>query len=164
MNSITCQVINRMTEFFAGQPKQIHHFLKVSAFCEAIAMGEKLDDALCQRLVIAGLVHDIGIRIADEKYGHHEGPLQEQEGPAPARELLQKIGLHPDDIERICWLVGHHHTYDPVEGIDHRILLEADYLVNQHEGQKDKEAARAAKESFFRTKTGIDLLEVMFDL
>ena len=68
------------------------------------------------------------------------------------------------NLPAICWLVGHHHTYDPVDGIDHRILLEADYLVNQHEGQKGEEAARAAIESFFRTKTAIDLCTVMFGL
>lgn len=28
----------------------------------------------------------------------------------------------------------HHHTYSKVEGIDWRILLESDYLVNSYEG------------------------------
>ena len=28
----------------------------------------------------------------------------------------------------------HHHTYSKVEGIDWRILLESDYLVNAYEG------------------------------
>ena len=153
-----------MMEFYRGEPHQIQHYIKVHSFAKQIGEGEGLDAHTQFVLEAAALVHDIGIKPAKEKYGSGRGPLQEQEGPAPAKVLLEQIGLHPADIERICWLVGHHHTYDPVEGIDHRILLEADYLVNQHEGQKDKEAARAARESFFRTKTGIDLLNVMFDL
>lgn len=153
-----------MMEFYRGDAHQIQHYIKVHSFARQIGEGEGLDARTQFVLEAAALVHDIGIKPAKEKYGSSRGPLQEQEGPAPARELLTKVGLHPDDIERICWLVGHHHTYEPVEGIDHRILLEADYLVNQHEGQKDKAAARAAIESFFRTKTGIDLCTVMFDL
>ena len=164
MNSITCQIMNRMTEFFAGQPKQIHHFLKVSAFCEAIAMGEKLDDTLCQRLVIAGLVHDIGIRIADEKYGHHEGPLQEQEGPDAARPLLAACGLEEAEIERQCWLIAHHHTYTNVTELDHQILLEADFLVNSYESDEPMEAILAMRKNVFRTATGIRLLNTMFAL
>ena len=164
MNSTAYQVMNRMTGFFAGQPKQIHHFLKVSAFCEAIATGEMLDSALCQRLVIAGLVHDIGIRIADEKFGRHEGPLQEQEGPAAARPLLAQCGLAEEEIERQCWLIAHHHTYTNVTEIDHQILLEADFLVNAYESAEPKEAILAMRKKVFRTATGIRLLNTMFDL
>lgn len=164
MSDIINTVMNQMVCFFAGQPKQIHHFLKVAAFCEAIAKGEKLDEALCRRLVICGLVHDIGIKPADEKFGRHEGPLQEQEGPAAALPLLEGCGLDPQEIERQCWLIAHHHTYDNVVDIDHQILLEADFLVNAYEGGLPTEAITAMREKVFRTPTGIHLLNTMFGL
>lgn len=159
---MTNTVMNRMIEFFSGQPKQIHHFLKVAAFCEAIAVGEQLEQTLRQRLVIAGLVHDIGIKPADEKFGRHEGPLQEQEGPAAALPLLTECGLTPAEIERQCWLIAHHHTYDNVVDIDHRVLLEADFLVNAYESGLPAEAIVAFREKVFRTPTGIHLLNTMF--
>ena len=46
MNDIINTVMNQMVCFFAGQPKQIHHFLKVAAFCEAIAKAEAEAEAL----------------------------------------------------------------------------------------------------------------------
>ena len=164
MDHTAFQVMQRMTEFFAAQPKQIHHFLKVSAFCEAIAMGEQLEEPLRRRLVIAGLVHDIGIRIADEKYGRHEGPLQEQEGPGAARPLLSQCGLGQEEIDRQCWLIAHHHTYTNVVDLDHQILLEADFLVNAYESAQPKEAILAMRQKVFRTATGIGLLNTMFGL
>ena len=163
MNQIN-MISRAMMEYYRGDAHQIQHFIKVHSFARQIGEDEGLDAHTQFILESAALVHDIGIKPAKEKYGSSRGPLQEQEGIEPARKLLEEVGLEKADIERICWLVGHHHTYDPVDGIDHRILLEADYLVNQHEGQKGEEAARAAIESFFRTKTAIDLCTVMFGL
>ena len=162
MKDMVNTVMNEMVCFFSGQPKQIHHFLKVAAFCEAIAKGEGLDEALCRRLVICGLVHDIGIKPADEKFGRHEGLLQEQEGPAAARPLLARCGLAPQEIDRQCWLIAHHHTYDNVVDIDHQILLEADFLVNAYEGSLPAESIAAMRKKVFRTPTGIRLLNTMF--
>lgn len=64
--------------------------------------------------------------------------------------------------ERVCWLVAHHHTYDPVEGIDHQILIEADFLVNLFENSRPAEAVRSAYERIFRTGTGRLLCRRMF--
>ena len=36
-------------------------------------------------------------------------------------------------VERICYLIGHHHTYKDVDGADYQLLLEADFLVNAYE-------------------------------
>ena len=87
------------------------------------------------------------------------GWSQEELGPDEARRLLMDIGCDEALIERVCTLVGRHHTYTDVDGLDCRILLEADYLVNaafNHHGEK---AILAAKESFFRTQTGIRFLQ-----
>ena len=164
MDAMTLAVMNRMTEFFAGRPRQIHHFLKVAAFCDAIAAAEGLEESLRHRLVICGLVHDIGIKPADEKYGHHAGPLQEQEGPAVARPLLAACGLCEEEIDRQCWLIAHHHTCENVVDLDHQVLLEADFLVNAYESQLSREAILSFRQKVFRTAAGIRLLNTMFAL
>lgn len=40
-------------------------------------------------------MHDCGIKPGEAKYGagHCTGKIQEQEGPAVARELLQRLGM-----------------------------------------------------------------------
>ena len=72
------------------------------------------------------------------------------------------LGFKEDDIERICFLIAHHHTYTDVDGIDYRILLEADFLVNAFEDNASIESIQHAKESFFETETGKHILDTMF--
>ena len=90
-------------------------------------------------LEAAALLHDIGIHEAERRHGSSAGPYQEQEGPAVACPLLSAAGADESEIERICWLIAHHHSCQAGENTDFRILLEADFLVNADE---DKSAAR----------------------
>ena len=108
------------------------------------------------------MVHDIGIRPAEEKFGKHDGPIQEREGVEPARQLLRGIGVEEAVAERIAFLVGHHHTLTGVDGIDWQILLEADFLVNSQEKAMPLSTIRRAKETFFRTESGRKLLHAQY--
>ena len=114
----------------------------------------------------AGLVHDCGIKPGEAKYGagHCTGKIQEQEGPAVARELLQKVGYTPEKIERICYLVGHHHTYNMIDGLDYQLLVEADFIVNFYEDGTPKENIAKAVERVFKTESGTKLVKTMFGL
>ena len=111
----------------------------------------------------AALLHDIGIRASEKKYGHQNGKLQEQEGPAVARELLMRIGGYDDaQVERICWLIAHHHTYHASEDIDYQILIEADFLVNLYEDNEPLDAILKVRTEIFRTASGLKMLDDMF--
>jgi len=145
-----------------GDPKRIQHFIKVSSFAALIARQEGLDGHIQSLLEAAGYIHDIGIRLAEQKYGYQNGKLQEELGPDAAREMLEKCGFKADDIERICWLVAHHHSFDDIQGIDYQILVEADFLVNLMEHGSDIETCRATYEKIFRTKTGRQICRTMF--
>ena len=153
----------KMAEFDKGVPQRIQHFTKVHAYCAFIGRSEGLNDKEQLILEAAAYTHDIGIRPALEKYGSAKGPLQEQEGPAYAREMLIELGFDTDVIDRVCWLIAHHHTYEPVDGIVHRILIEADFLVNLFEGNASKEACRMAYEKHFETEAGKQLWRAMFE-
>ena len=110
-------------------------------------------------LEIAAILHDIGIIPSEKKYGISNGKLQEQEGPAYARELLNRIGGYGQDfIDRVCFLIAHHHTYEGIDGLDWQILLEADFLVNSFEKNMPEDAIKKFRASVFRTKSGIALL------
>lgn len=152
----------RMMTFDKGDAKRIQHFLKVHTYARLIAKAEKVTSHQQFIIEAAALVHDIGIHPAESKYGRCDGKLQEQEGPAPARLLLEEAGVEPTDIDRIAWLVGHHHTYHPVEGLDHQILIEADFLVNLYEDAANSEAVHQAYERIFRTNGGKELCRLTF--
>lgn len=157
------RLIVRMMEFDTKDAKRIQHFLKVYEFAHLIGTKEGLEKETQKILEIAAILHDIGIHPSEEKYGRCDGKLQEQEGPAYARELLQEFPeVTEEEIERICYLIAHHHTYKNVQGMDHQILLEADFLVNAFEDELPQTAIDTFKEKVFETRSGIKLLEIMF--
>ena len=154
-----------MIEYNDGDPKRIQHTTKVHAYASLIGKCEGVDEDTQFILESATLVHDIGIRASEKKYGHQNGKLQEKEGPAAARELLIRLGGYTDrQIERICWLVGHHHTYHVCEDLDYQILIEADFLVNLYEDNESADAVYAVRRNIFRTESGTRMLETMFGI
>ena len=132
------KVTTAMIDYYQGQPKRIQHFTKVHSYARLIGIGEELDDASLFILEAAAYTHDIGIRVAEEKYGRCDGKLQEQEGPIIAQKMLSQLGFENYIVERICFLIGHHHTYDNIDGLDYQILVEADFLVNLYEDMKKR--------------------------
>ena len=90
-------LIIKMTEFFSGDPKRIQHFIKVHTFARVIGRAEGLDIRAMYCLDVASVVHDIGIKPAEERYGkgHCGGKLQEQLGPEPARKMLTELNICP---------------------------------------------------------------------
>lgn len=153
-----------MIAFDAGDPKRIQHFIKVRDLTRLIARGEGADQRLLFTAETAALVHDIGIHPAEEKYGYQNGKLQEEMGPAPAREMLERLGFAPEVVDRVCYLVGHHHTYTDIDGLDYQALVEADFLVNLFEDDASDHAVQTAYERVFTTKTGRGLCRQMFGL
>lgn len=146
-----------------GDPKRIQHLIKVHYFARLIGMSEQLAPEVLFILEAAAIVHDIGIHICEKKYGTCDGKHQELEGPAVAKNILSETGgFTPKQTERICWLVGHHHTYHDITAIDHQILVGADFLVNIYEDNLPLEAIRKVRQTIFKTASGIELLDKMF--
>lgn len=155
-------VSKKMSEYYNGQRKRINHFMKVFAYSQMIGKLENLDERTQYILEITALMHDIGIKKSEEKYGSSAGHYQEIEGPQIAKKMLEELNLEQDIIERVCYIIGHHHTYDHIQGMDYQILVEADFLVNLDEGHCDQEAINHAKKNIFKTKAGIQFLKYMY--
>lgn len=151
-----------MIAYYDGDPKRIQHFTKVHSYARLIGIGEELDDASLFILEAAAYTHNIGIRVAEEKYGRCDGKLQEQEGPIIAQKMLSQLGFENYIVERICFLIGHHHTYDNIDGLDYQILVEADFLVNLYEDDAGNRAIDKAYKRIFKTETGKKIFRLMF--
>lgn len=157
-------LIAAMIAYDKGDPMRIQHFIKVHDFAAVIGRLENIDKDTLFVLETAAIVHDIGIHISEQKYGRSDGKLQEQEGPREAESLLKSVGGYTDgQIARVCWLVGHHHTYSHIDGMDYQILVEADFLVNIYEDKIEKSAVASVRQKIFKTKSGIAFLDAMFD-
>ena len=155
-------LILKMISYDHGCPGRIQHFLKVHSFAKTIAVSEHLDEKTLFITETAAIVHDIGIRLCLEKYGDGNGKLQEKEGPALAEQMLSELGFEKDVIERVSFLVGHHHTYTGIDGLDYQILVEADFLVNASESGYARSAIENFRERVFRTAAGKEILDSMY--
>ena len=155
-------VILKMILHESGNPFRAHHFLKVYGFAKTIGEAECLSQPTQKILEIAAAMHDIGIKPSLEKYGSSAGAYQEIEGPPLARKLLGELGFEAKLIERVCYLIGHHHTYSKIDGLDHQILVEADFLVNLFEEGADLPTIQRVREKIFQTRTGTKILDVLF--
>ncbi len=159
---MTEKIISAMIDYYKGDPRRINHFMKVYAFAKNIGMEEGLDSRTQNILETAAVVHDIGIKLSEEKYNSSSGKYQEIEGPGEAEKLLKNLGVEDDVIERVSYLVGHHHTYGNINDMDYQILVEADFIVNIYEDNESRDAVMNIKNKIFKTKTGKKYIDEMF--
>jgi len=162
MFSLIPEIIIKMVEESKGNQHDIDHFLKVYAYAKTIGEKEQLDDEHRFVLEAAAIVHDIACPLCREKYGSTDGVMQETEGAPLTRDFLKEFDLPGEITDAIVWLVAHHHTYSDIELLEHRILLEADFLVNASESGYSPEQIAAARRSFFKTQTAITLLDSIY--
>ena len=159
---IVAAATQKMIEFYSGSIHDIDHFLKVWAMAKTIGELEGLNRHTQEVLELAAVVHDIACPLCREKYGNTSGKNQELESPPLVEAFFAELPVERSDAARISWLVVHHHTYTNVDGIDHRILLEADFLVNAGESGYARPAIRNFRERVFRTAAGTKLLDSMY--
>lgn len=158
------KLMNMMTEYFNGDPKRIQHFTKVYAYAKNIGVLENIDSDTAFILETAAIVHDIGIKKGEEKYGRCDGKIQEELGPHEAEKILKKCGYSKEVIRRVKYLVGHHHTYSGIDGIDYQILVEADFIVNMYEDNAGIESMKSVLGKIFKTKAGTDMYRQIFGI
>ena len=161
-DKIISDVMQKMISYSEGNLHDIAHFMKVYAFAHTIGIGENIPDSEREILEIAAILHDIACPLCREKYGNTNGKYQEKEGGPLTEDFLGDFGIPQYAKERIIYLVSHHHTYTDVHGLDYRILLEADFLVNADESSRSKEAIQSAENMIFQTETGRKLLENIY--
>jgi hypothetical protein len=156
------QVMKGMIDYFHDDVRRINHALKVFNFSMLLSADEGMEPAAKETLAYASLLHDIGIKEAERKHGSTAGNFQELEGPPAAREILEKMEIDPTVIERICFLIGHHHSYSYIDGKDFQILVEADFLVNIFEDDINQAEIESIRKKIFKTFSGNALLTKMY--
>ena len=154
--------IEKMTDFYKGNIHDIYHFLKVWAFAKNIGEAEGLDPKTQETLEMAAVVHDIACPLCRVKYGNANGKHQEEESAALIKEFFADSDLPKEFVDRVSYIVSHHHTITGIDGIDYQIMIEADYLVNADESNFSGNNVRNMLEKVFKTETGKFLLQSMY--
>ena len=154
-------LVKAMIEYENECEPRIGHFLKVFGYAKAIGELEQLDPKTQFILETAALMHDVGIKESLIKYSNSIGENQEKEGAIIARPMLEALGYAEFDIDRVCFLIANHHTYDKIEGLDYQILVEADFLVNCANMAEER---RDGFVKLFKTEAGKGFLKTIYGL
>jgi HD superfamily phosphodiesterase len=125
------KITKLLVDFFGTDFRRISHALDVLKHAERIM--ETTEGCDYEILVASALLHDVGIKPSEEKLGYNNGRTQESYGPPVAGGLLQSIGFPVEKTEKICEIIGNHHSRSRYEYVELKILKEADKIVNMME-------------------------------
>lgn len=155
------KLIKELEDYFGTDTKRINHAKRVLDFAEEILKFEKADWHI---VIPASILHDVGIKAAEEKYGSSAGHYQEKEGPEIARKILLKLSLKKEDIDEICEIIAHHHTPGKVDTLNFKVLYDADWLVNLKDEVDTMDKARLRKiiDKVFLTESGKTLAKKIY--
>ena len=73
--------IDGLKNHFGSDQRRINHALKVLSRAEMIMDGEGISGQLRKLITITAILHDVGIKAAEQKYNSSAAKYQEQEGP-----------------------------------------------------------------------------------
>ena len=163
MESMTIsQIIEKMIAFSDGNIHDIDHFIRVWTYARTIGELENLDRETQFLLEVAAITHDIACPLCRVKYGNTNGKYQEEEGVPMVKKFLSDTGIAEEVIDRVAFLVGHHHTFSGIDGIDYQILIEADYIANATENGYGQENIVNFMQKIMKTEGGKQILKAIY--
>lgn len=163
MENFREEYIQELKSYFRSDERRINHALKVLKFAEQIMQGEGIDEETGKIITITAILHDVGIKVAEQKYHSSSGMYQEIEGPPIVREIMTRRNEPAALVDRVAYIVGSHHTAFKNNGLDFQVIWEADLLVNiEEDGLNKSDKLSEIIEKNFRTATGIRIAHKLY--
>lgn len=146
-------VRTEMEQFFGKDARRIAHALEVTGHALRIREAEGGDREI---VTMASLLHDVGIKPGEERFGRNDGKIQEELGPPVAGEILEALGVEAGRIATVREMIAHHHTSGKIRTKEFACLWDADMIVNLREaaGAMSREKIGALIETKFLTSEG----------
>lgn len=76
--------------------------------------------------------------------------------------MLSDQHIDTTTIDRICFIIGNHHSYQKIDNMDFQVIVEADFLVNIYEDEMKKHSIENIRNKYFKTQTGIAIIQSMY--
>ena len=126
------QITRLLINYFADDNRRIDHALSVLFEAEKLISKE---NPVCDYEIIVActLLHDVGIKISEEKLGYNNGKTQEEYGPPVAEKLLKSIAFPAKKINIVKEIIANHHSPSRYDYPELEILKRADRIVNRDE-------------------------------
>ena len=125
------KIAKLLVDYFGNDFRRITHALEVLKYAEKI-----MEDTPCcdyDIVIASAILHDVGIKPSEEKFGYNNGKTQEEYGPSVAEELLKSINFPNEKTIKVCEIIGNHHSPSRFDYVELKILKEADRIVNKME-------------------------------
>ena len=126
------RITKLLVDYFGNDFRRITHALEVLKYAEKIMQNTMNCDY--DIVIASALLHDVGIKPSEEKFGYNNGKTQEEYGPPVAEELLRSIDFPGDKTAKVCEIIGNHHSPSRYDYTELRLLKKADRIVNKLEG------------------------------
>ncbi len=118
-----------LAAYFGGDDRRIEHAMKVLHHSERLM--QKYPGADEEIVIASALLHDVGIKVSEEKHGYNNGKTQEEYGPPEAERLLRSIGFPEEKVAVVKDIIGNHHSPSRFDYPELALLKEADQIVNR---------------------------------
>jgi len=125
------KIAKSLVDYFENDFKRITHALEVLKHAEKIMENTPGSDV--DIVIASALLHDVGIKPSEEKFGYNNGKTQEEYGPPVAEALLKGIGFPLTKTVKVCEIIGNHHSPSRYNYVELEILKEADRIVNMRD-------------------------------
>lgn len=149
------KVAIEMKLYFKTDFKRIGHSARVAGFAEKLALTEKASPPI---VLTAAYLHDIGAVEALKKHNSDAAEYQEKEGPAVAREILERLDAKQEMIEEVCDIISRHHHPGENETANYKVVYDSDLLANVQEKLKkskiEPDEAKNIFEKYLLTDSG----------
>ncbi len=128
---LRAQLLRQLIAYFGDDDRRIEHAMRVLFHSERL-LPEYPD---CDREIAlaAAVLHDVGIKKAEELHGYNDGRLQECYGPEIAGQILDAIGFSPDKAVVVQNIISNHHSPSRYPYPELALLKAADKIVNRDE-------------------------------
>ena len=141
------KIMEKMISYSEGNIQDIDHLIRVWTYAKTIGELEGLNSDTQFILEVAAITH---------------GKRQEEEGIPMVRGFLADTGMKAEQIDRVAFLVGHHHTFVGIDAIDWQIIVEADYIANASENGYSKQNIQNFMDRIVKTESGVKLIRTVF--
>jgi HD superfamily phosphodiesterase len=131
MKYLQAKLVRVLAEYFGSDDSRIEHALRVLHHAKRIMDEHPECDS--DVIIATALLHDVGIKVSEEKHGYNNGKTQEEYGPPVAEGLLNAIGFPAEKIEIVKNIIGNHHSPSRYDYPELGVLKEADQIVNRDE-------------------------------
>ena len=151
-----------MKQVFGGDSKRIDHALRVLSYAETI---QKFEEGNPKIVTAAAILHDIGIKAAEEKYNSSAGKYQEIEGPPIAETILTKLTFDDAEIAHISDIIANHHSDKGPDSVEFKCVWDADWIININDEFAEGKTSQQLKKlinKVFKTSTGKKLALELF--